>query len=372
MTFKFNRSVYQPVGLMAPEPDIISQQDMPMIPHCKELALEAVETDSRAAAARFSDGLVRDLTETGVQRDQTKSKLEHQRTAQKEAEEKMKQAGPGRLILATLFVLCAVSCFVAEFELTWVTLPFILNITPTSFLGLMLGIAPATALIILDVVLDRLIEGPWQTIREALKASTTRRVGAIAIMALFLLGLGVANIHTVILLAQAREEVARFRHELNAEDETAEPTLDRASIDRAILAVSVVVTLDGALFFLLGTRGFRRAFDRRRCVRNLKRQNSEVTSLEAKLSETEARFSELEHVMNQLEERKSLVAEQYRKRTLLNIEKADNAWRSSRRSDELVSEILSVNYRNHSAADETGKQTSSQPKLMKLAQGTAS
>lgn len=145
-----------------------------------------------------------------------------------------------------------------------------------------------------------------------------------------------------------------------------------SAIDRAILAVSVVVTIDGALFFLLGTRGFRRAFDRRKRARNLKRQISRVKSLEARFCEAEARYTELDHVKNELEDRKRLVAEQHRKRTLLNIEKVEKAWRSSRQSDELVSEILSVKFRDQSTIKGTEEQTSAQPKLMKIAQSTAS
>jgi uncharacterized protein YhaN len=136
--------------------------------------------------------------------------------------------------------------------------------------------------------------------------------------------------------------------------------------------VSVVVTLDGALFFLLGTRGFRKAFYRRKCLKDLKRQNARVKSLEENLSVAEARFSQLDHIKNQLEERKTLVAEQYQKRTLLNIEKAEKSWRSSRRSDELVADILSVNFRDQQVPAGMSEAATAPPTLVKIAQGTAS
>jgi len=150
---------------------------------------------------------------------------------------------------------CAAACFAAEFVLCWNGLCFVLN----TVLGMLLGLAPPSGLAVQEVVIARLFEDPWQELRRSV-ASTRRTVVRVA-MAVLLAALAAGNGITIWHLAKAREVAFQLESVLNWNltlDATEKEltSLYRTTIDRAVMWVSLLVSIDGATFLRLSLGRF--------------------------------------------------------------------------------------------------------------------
>jgi len=156
-----------------------------------------------------------------------------------------------------IFILCVVVSFAAEFTLTFVSLPFILDIDRWSFLGIMVSLAPPTALIVLKIVIARLLEEPWQKIQSP-DQPRVKRVIIVSLMTIFLTALAFLNLFTVMKLQAAREEAMKAKAAIR-KAEVEKVNVNQQVLNNAVLYVSLAVTLGGAVFFLFGFFEFQRA-----------------------------------------------------------------------------------------------------------------
>jgi hypothetical protein len=190
----------------------------------------------------------------------------------------------GSWFKAAIFGVFTAACFTAEFVLTWQALAFLFDLEGKTFLAVMLGLAPPCALAVFEVLILRMIEEPWKRLRHSTEAPPWRRRAAQVCMILFLAVLAAGNVQTVLFLAEAREEAARVKEIIISHPETP-VVIDRQIVTRAVLSVSIWVTVDGAFLLLLAfseARAANRAFlARRACAR--------VTALKAKAEEELAR-----------------------------------------------------------------------------------
>ena len=211
-----------------------------------------VENQGDEVAGACRRLLHKELVEAGVAEAEAEVRLREcrERYASVESDLRQQAAQPdGSWAKAVICAISVGACFAAEFVLTWHALTFMLNVDKRSLLGVLLGLAPPCALAVLELALSRLLEEPWRKLR-ALPQVTWRAHVMEGLMALFLVALAWGNIRTVLLLAQAREEAAKTQYALLHDDAgTVEP--DREVIRLAVVAVSVCVTVDGALFLLL-------------------------------------------------------------------------------------------------------------------------
>lgn len=189
----------------------------------------------------------------------------------------------GGCIKTTIWALCAAACFSAEFVLSWNALCFVLNVEKPTVLGVLLGLAPPSALAVLEIVFARLFEDPWQESRNV--AASSRRSAVRAIMAVMLLVLAAGNGITIWHLAKAREVAAQLEDIMNRglPPETADreiARLDRGAVDRAVLWVSLVVSVDGAIFLLLSLAAGKELRNRRIADRELVTSRAESARLE--------------------------------------------------------------------------------------------
>jgi hypothetical protein len=259
-----------------------------------------------------------------------------------DAENKLQQTKPASWIKAAIFDLSALTCFTAEFAFTFVTLPFLLNIAPTSFLGVMVAAAPTTAMIMLDVVIARLFEDPWQAVQEIASKSRLRKALLMGLMAGWLTALGAGNLYVVMLLADARQDASLIYQRLtDPETEiTTEAGDDSEIVKKAILTVSVMVTLDGAMLLLLGLN------ETRRC-RQFTKARTTMVSLRVKRQallqrwlHSEAHVKVCEHNYENVQERAKLAKMQYRGHRHYQLEQTLNALMRARKASELVDDIL--------------------------------
>lgn len=306
------------------------------------IALEgnAVEHASRAADARGHATAIQRRALASVVTGEAGQKL----VAAEEAE---KDAVEASLVQAIIFSFCSFVCLGAEFTLTLVTLPFLLNIEQWSFLGFVLALAPTTAMIVLDRVLHRLLEDPWQRIRRVVHTAG-QRIAVTAIMAVFLLGLGAGNLFTVFLLADARERATEIR--LAAETTTGAEENDsvaperlaehRAIVRKAVIAVSVFVTLDGALFCLLALSEIR-AFSHARRLRQLvARCRAALDAARATLGQTEVQVAEADFDLGLSADRARTNADRFREERMAELASAKRWPKANGNGPDLVNTIL--------------------------------
>ncbi len=269
-----------------------------------------------------------------------RAKAERHRPRLVEGEQMLRQqeAEPGSLSKTATFILGFVACFIAEFVLTWYTLPFILSVKQFSFVGLMLAVAPTTAVVILAVPLARLIEKPWQKTQTGL--STPRRNASWIVMTAFLLGLSALNVYTVFAVAEAREEAIKAKRNLERIEGEAEVAVDTAALNRAILLVSICVAFDGAFFHLIGMAEWKRLSALWRRRREVSRLRSGQDDLDREQAETEARLSMHQERWGQIDAHAEAVAGQHRAGLLFQFEQSLNRPLPKRPTRELVDEIL--------------------------------
>jgi hypothetical protein len=156
----------------------------------------------------------------------------------------------GDVIKGLLVGLSGAACFVAEFFMTWDTLPFLLNIPKQSAGGVALGLTvPIVATTILHLVIDRLFETPWM---NRAQAAGWRRAAATAAMAALLATLGAGTLYTIYLVGVDRGDAIRAHLAL---EQLLEGTGDGllASLPvtetQSFIAVGVLLAIAGAVAF---------------------------------------------------------------------------------------------------------------------------
>lgn len=162
------------------------------------------------------------------------------------AEAKLAGAAGGAWMQGAVFLLAFAACFAAEFVFNWAVLPWLLGVAPRSLLGLALAIAPATAPIILDRILARFL-GVGDAI-SALAGAVSVRIRGIA-RGVFLAAAGVATLYSIWVLAAARAVASAVM----ANETALGPTPPQQDVlDLSLLLISLVLTINGALFYLFG------------------------------------------------------------------------------------------------------------------------
>jgi len=225
--------------------------------------------------------------------------------------------------------MCWAICVVGEFSITWQTLPFALNVSSHSFLGVAIGAVPVAALTVVEWVLARGVEHPYQEALTTLSAASTwRRWAANTVMGIFLVLLLVGNIQTIRLLGYAREESAklhriyenRSQERPTADSAPAEPEVNYQIINKAIMAVSVAVVVDGALLLLLGMHDldkFGRRLNARFRVTVYHRWSEKAEKV---LSEAQPVENAWTKVWEEREKRGEIIEEEFRRQHLVKLQ----------------------------------------------------
>jgi hypothetical protein len=257
-------------------------------------AMRTAEADAELAAARLQAG---------------RAALDQAKTAADSADRR------GSWLKILIWAVCASACFAAEFVLSWNALCFVLNVEKWTVLGVLLGLAPPSALALLEVVIARLFEDPWQELRAS--AASTRRTVVRVAMAALLLALAAGNGITIWHLAKAREVAAQLESVLNrnlTQDATEKELakLDRTSIDQAVLWVSLSVSIDGAIFLLLSLGAGKEVHNRRIADRELAKARSEHARLETDAARTSSEADAVRESWKTIAEKAEGDAERYR------------------------------------------------------------
>lgn len=297
-------------------------------------ARNVIDQDAAMISAGYLRSTWTQLKEAEASHAVAADRLELIRGRAVRARKRLVRGGRGSWPRAILSVAAAVVCFAAEFAVSWETLPFLLNIRRSSFLGISTGLAPPTALLVLEVVVARLIERPWREMKAGSKSRLSRRFTSL-MMAAFLSAVGAANLYTIVVLASARGEGITVRQALERLDDV-DPSVNRELIEKAMVAVSFVLALDGAILLLLGFSQVRRLSAR--CeVANLRWRQ---LKLQSKKSDAAATLEVGRQAWQEAEKDASARAARFREQRLLELEQALRPPEERRSSLDVVNELL--------------------------------
>jgi len=221
----------------------------------------AVESDARLAETDFIDDRREKYQRAKAVADSVGEMLSGLRRRIQETARKLEGSPASNALRALLFSAGSLACMVTEVTLS-LSLPFLLDIQEHSFLGIMMGLAVASAVLILEYVAEKLgfQEGPWELLRSALPNRFWRVTACTASVAVLLAVTGL-NLYTIRTQAPIREEAAKVRHNITAPDEPPIP-VDEAKVSRAVFWFSMTVTIGAALLLVVGSTDLRRLYRR--------------------------------------------------------------------------------------------------------------
>lgn len=292
---------------------LIADAKVPFSNETRSAVLEVMEAECGQIARSVTERAYSDLKSAETGADLARKRLDAGEAALTEAE---KQVGTspanGSWVKVFIWSLCGLACFAAEFVLTWTSLCFVLDVPKMSVLGVLLGLAPPSGLAVLEVFLARLFEEPWQRLQAS--PATGRRFWTNVAMTSLLASLAAGNALTIVHLAKAREEAIKIQRALlSEEDAPATPVkFDQAAIDRAIVWISVFVSVDGSVFLLLGLAQGARLGERRRVSVALNTRRVKRDRLEADLAASSTKVKNCAEGWRTATQEAALAADRYR------------------------------------------------------------
>ena len=272
-------------------------------PHVKEFIAHAGQLVGQGVKLEYANR----LSQAEAAADEEKAQLEDIEGQLEAANQEWAACAtqPGRPFLAVIYLQGAAICAGAELSLTVMTLPPLLGMDPFSVLGILSSGSIVAALCVVKAVLVRLLEEPWQAVtQDALRSLVphapetpgknirgqftvfilkkldgifTTRFVVLVLMNVFLLALLAGNLYMIGKLASVREEASRILSVLVEAESVADLSklaIDRDIVREAILAVSLLVTFDGAVLLLWGMEEGRRSWRRRKADAQVKRLNA--------------------------------------------------------------------------------------------------
>ena len=221
-------------------------------------SVEALKDWATLQAEHYGLALTKQQTLAQERAKHAKKEREAQETRLANKHEAHRLLPPAHWGRAILFLTAALVGLVAEFTITWVTIPFMMDLKRRSFEAVLLSLSPAVATLALDVVIDRLIDRPWRATQAALGGATTEP-GLLANrrMARFLLLVAGIVVLMFVALGFGRLEGAHWQDLLQKGTVESLQTARPMTLDLAIVAISVGVLFTTGLFILLGMQDAR-------------------------------------------------------------------------------------------------------------------
>lgn len=296
--------------------------------------LQVVEAECGQIARSIVQDLHADIHTAEADADSLRARVSEARARFDDANQQANEVSRhGSWIKVAIWSIFAVACFAAEFVLTWTALCFVLNVPRMTVLGVLLGLAPPSGLAVLEIVLARLFEEPWQKLRR--ETGSGKKLAINVVMGILLMSLAAGNAVMITHLAKAREESAKLQRILSDPASTGTGDVDQGAIDTAILLVSVLVSVDGAVFLLLSLGEGAALAGRSRLQRRLVNARAAWELLEGAETGLKARVGALREDLRTADHKAALAAERYRAHCRFLTAQKDAAERL-RPIDELV------------------------------------
>ncbi|MGA2267809.1 MAG: hypothetical protein ABSH44_04990 [Bryobacteraceae bacterium] len=295
--------------------DVLAGVHPPVAPAVEKQARQAIRVETERVRQRYKEVECLEFRQAETREQLAGALWEKARALVTEAEQNLAACPPGSFATGLVALACFAACFGAEYVFNAAVLPWLLNLRPGSVLAVALGIAPATAPVVLHCILPRLFQLEDPAARAVAAASASRTAHRI-VTVLFLLGVVVSTIGSIYLVAGCREVASILA---NRETVTEITAAQHQVIRWAIVALSVVLCINGALFYLYGASEVRRWWTRDAAKRGLaglrKKSDAAREAHGATVAELAPRRAEWECV----EEGAARAAEAFEARKLLQL-----------------------------------------------------
>lgn len=259
---------------------------------------QLIQIEGRQLLTDLELSELKEVEERKTHKEQAEVSLERLRADRARLDEAILEAERREtsLMAPILFLLCAAAAFCTEYVLNYQALNFLLDVEPGTLLAVATALAPAAAILVLEIIIERAFERPW---RRSFDEKLGKRSRVLPMM-LFLFFLAVANLATVGVLGEAR---AQALETLANPDFVVNPLM----MALAVLSVSVVVAVNGAYFLLLARLEGRLYWNwtqlrlgRRSLVRRERQVAARIPTLTAELTRSQATLDR--HVSHQIGE----------------------------------------------------------------------
>ncbi len=157
---------------------------------------------------------------------------------------------PGNPWQLITWVLALGIALVAEYSLTVTTIPFLTGVSEFEWRGIVLGLAPVAAFLVLEIALDFLVETPHRWTQSEESAGHRGRWLARMWVLSFYLGLLVMNIECLRALADAREFILVLKQALTFDQTAMTDFTPTPEYYHAILMLTMTLAVNGAIFAL--------------------------------------------------------------------------------------------------------------------------
>lgn len=216
-----------------------------------------IEDNAQLAAADFLADCREKFEQARAELETLQTRLQARRERFQEALAQLAASPAGDPIRAVLFLAGAAACFITEVTLS-LSLPYLLDVPERSFLAKMMGVALASAVLILDWVADKLgfKVSPWALLKSTI-LSRFWRVAACVVSIAVLVAVAGLNLYTISTMTPTREEAAKVRQNV-ASPETPPIPVDEETVSRAVWWFSISVTIGAALLLLVGSAELRK------------------------------------------------------------------------------------------------------------------
>ncbi|MEK7752165.1 MAG: hypothetical protein AAB654_09640 [Acidobacteriota bacterium] len=233
---------------------MLQSLEPPVSPEVQAQMGQVLKVESARVGQAFHEREARELAGTRLAEERKRREMEGNVRRLAQAEEQLGGLAGGSLVGGAFAWLCFCVCVWADFVLNWNVLPWLLAVKPRTVLGVVLAAAPSTPPLILHAVLASLfnVADPWQALKLSVLSPLGRKARH-ALSVLLLVAIAVLNVYSVWLLADTREIASVIR---TGDATTTISQAEKQKIRDTILAVSISVTVDAALFYLLAFHEF--------------------------------------------------------------------------------------------------------------------
>lgn len=211
----------------------------------------------------------------------------------------------GAWLAGTTFLIAFAACFGAEFVLNWAVIPWLLSVPQNSLLGIALGIAPATAPVILDRILARVL-GVCDAV-DVLASSVSARIRSMTRTA-FLVAAGATTLFSIWVLADARAAAAAI---ITNPVSLGPSPAQQHVLDLSLLLVSLVLTVNGALFYLFGAHEVKLALAKGKARAEVGRDRGSLAETAEVLVKAAPALAAARHAWDRIDELEKTVVESF-------------------------------------------------------------
>jgi hypothetical protein len=256
------------VVTFGPSFDLFDDLRPPVSPAKESAFREALRTAKQRVADTYRGLKLAELKAAEAESEITEARWRALAERRDRERQRLEALPAGRALAGAAALGAFAACMTAEYVFNLAVLPWFLDLSPESVVAQMLAVAPATALLILELALPRLFGLEDLSGRAARAyseaAATARRILA----ALFWLAVAGTTLASLYFVAKCREVATQVSVDRTVT--TLSPQA-RDLLQHTVIVLSVVLAVNGALFYLFGRSELGKAWERRRARRRLHR-----------------------------------------------------------------------------------------------------